>query len=158
VYASATGAVPAGFEFLESAAPRVVASQVLSDGGHAERSPMYHLLVLIDLRILRDCGLFESWESFLVEQLAGMERALAIMTHPDGELGLFNDSWLGEGPPAGRVSGVRLPDGLAALPETGYIRLSAGNDVVLFDCGPCGPDENPGHAHADFLSVEISVD
>jgi uncharacterized heparinase superfamily protein len=158
VYAAAAGQVPAAHEFLERAVPRIVASQVLADGGHAERSPMYHLLVLIDVRMLRDCGLFVgSWGPFLAERLAGMERALAIMSHPDGEIALFNDSWLGEGPAAASVSGVRVPDGRAELAETGYVRLAAGGDVVLFDCGPCGPDENPSHAHADFLSIELTV-
>ncbi|CAN0600307.1 unnamed protein product, partial [Laminaria digitata] len=43
------------------------------------------------------------------------------------------------------------------LPDTGYVRLGQGGDSVVFDCGACGPDDNPGHAHADFLSVEATV-
>ena len=29
--------------------------------------------------------------------------------------------------------------------------------MAIFDVGPCGPDENPAHAHADFLSTELSI-
>jgi hypothetical protein len=135
---------------------RSVAQCVLADGGHAERSPMYHLLALLDLRILRACGLE-------FEFVAKMETALRIMTHPDGEIALFNDSWVGEAPPPSElIPPGEIPE-IATLEKTGYTRLGRGGDTgrsgdaVIFDHGPCGPDDNPAHAHADFLSVEISV-
>lgn len=129
---------------------RSVAQCVLADGGHAERSPMYHLLALLDMRILRALGL----ESEIV---AKMETALRVMTHPDGEIALFNDSWRGEAPPPSELIDPGEIPGIASLDETGYTRLGGGGDAVIFDHGPCGPDANPAHAHADFLSVEVSV-
>ena len=44
----------------------------------------------------------------------------------------------------------------AALGESGYIRLENDQTVVLFDAAPIGPDYQPGHAHADALSFELS--
>jgi hypothetical protein len=41
------------------------------------------------------------------------------------------------------------------MPDAGYARLVAGEFSGVFDAGPSGPDDNPGHAHADFLSLEI---
>ncbi|MHA1108383.1 MAG: heparinase II/III domain-containing protein, partial [Alphaproteobacteria bacterium] len=129
---------------------RTVAQCVLADGGHSERSPMYHLLALLDMRILRACGL----EPETVEK---MEAALRVMTHPDGEIALFNDSWFGEAPPQSQIIPPDETTETATLVETGYTRLGHGGDAVIFDHGPWGPDDNPAHAHGDFLSVEISV-
>ena len=124
-----------------------VAQCVLADGGHAERSPMYHLLALLDVRMLGVLGM----DSAIVTK---MEAALRVMTHPDGEIALFNDSWFGEAPPPSE--GVP-PAETATLEITGYTQLRRGGDAVIFDHGSCGPNGNAAHAHADFLSVEVSA-
>lgn len=139
-----------------------IEQQFLSDGGQAERAPMYHILSLLDLRILRDSGALAPDTQPLVEKAAtASEIAVAAMVHPDGEVALFNDSWLGEGPPAVEaVPGLDVRPELPTrhvLPDAGYVRLACGGDSVVMDFGPCGPDDNPGHAHADFLSLELSV-
>src|SRR5581483_9905432 len=57
-----------------------------------------------------------------------------------------------------RALGANAVDsGQHVLPETGYVRLGDDRDVLIFDCGPCGLDLQPGHAHADFLSAELSI-
>ena len=153
-------APPASLDFLRREVPASLRQQVLGDGGHAERAPMYHLLFLLDLRLFRASRLFASeWGPMLNDAIARMESALAAMTHPDGDIALFNDSWLGEAPKARAALGGAMPSsGRLVLGETGYVRLGGdAGDAVIFDCGPCGPDANPGHAHADFLSVELSV-
>ena len=158
VYAAGLGGVPPQWDFLEGAVRSVLARLVLADGGHAERSPMYHLLGLIDLRILIACALFGEQDMAALERIAArMETALATLTHPDGDIALFNDSWLGEGPPASRLLTAAAP-ATARLADAGYVRLGEGGDAVIFDCGACGPDDNPAHAHADFLAIEASVD
>jgi hypothetical protein len=146
-------ALPASIEHLRSlerGIARSIRQQVLPDGGHAERAPMYHALCVLDLMVLRACGIACD------DVLAAMKRALAVMSHPDGDIALFNDSWLGEAP---RASALAAPaaDGVMALPDTGYVRLGANGDAVIFDRGACGPDANLGHAHADFLAIEVSV-
>jgi hypothetical protein len=128
---------------------RTVAECVMPDGAHAERSPMYHVLGLIDLRILREMGYD------VADALARMEAALPAMTHPDGDISLFNDSWIGGAPRAADV--VPPTHTTQELEYGGYIKLAQGGDAVIFDCGKAGPDQNPAHAHSDFLSLELSV-
>ena len=161
-YACSLGGLPAAWRFLNNAVPACAESQILDDGGHAERCPMYHVLSILDLMVLADAGVLgpiatQKINSLLVQ----MQRALAAMMHPDGDIALFNDSWLGEAPPArtlvtGGAEGAG-DSGTLALEHSGYIQLRAGGNAAIFDCGACGPDDNPAHAHADFLAVELSV-
>ncbi|MBI5260652.1 MAG: heparinase II/III family protein [Bradyrhizobium sp.] len=154
LYRAALGQNTTRLGFLDRAIRRTLDQVVLSDGGHAERSPMYHALCLVDLRTLQAANSANA--PWLEAAISAMQSALGVMCHPDGDIGLFNDSWFGEAPSASELAPPAV-DGRVALPETGYVRLSGQNDAVIFDCGPCGPDSNPGHAHADFLSVEVSV-
>ena len=157
VYSCAAGALPAAWRFLNSALPASVESQLLGDGGHAERSPMYHALAIVDLMVLADAGTLDQAASKRIAGcLAQMRRALAAMTHPDGDIALFNDSWLGEGP-AARLLAEGDADGTLVLANTGYVQLRDGAEAAIFDCGACGPDDNPAHAHADYLATELSV-
>lgn len=122
---------------------------------------MYHSLVLEALLDLQNLG--AAYPGFLPDWAPVAERMLGwlrAMTHPDGEIAFFNDTAWGVAPPpcllfdyACRLS---LPAGAARLGESGYIRLENAESVVLFDAAPLGPDYQPGHAHADTLSFELS--
>ena len=162
-YAASLVALPPNWRLLNRSVPAVVARQVLADGGHAERSPMYHLLALFDLQLLADAGVLSPAATQAVaERLAAMRSALTTLTLPDGDIALFNDAWHGETPPA-RAFAALPPDDSAArgtkqvLPNCGYVQLRAADHAVVFDCGAGGPDDNPAHAHADFLAVEATV-
>ena len=129
--------------------------QILADGGHCERSPMYQARVLQVLRHLAaagDAGIRELVTPY-VERLA---KALAVLSHPDGGIALLNDSAFGVVPSASTPDGG-VPEGPFALPNTGYYgaRTGTGNYVVC-DAGPLGPDYQPGHGHADLFSFELS--
>lgn len=150
-----------------------LAEQTLGDGGHFERSPMYHATLLEDVLDLvqlaavlperlpaRDLDLWR-------EQAAAMLNWLTVMSHPDGRISFFNDAAFGIAPEltaltdyAGRLGFPLLDEPLARvvdLTDSGYCRLSAGDAVVLIDAAPIGPDYLPGHAHADTLSFEWSL-
>ena len=153
--------------------------QVLPDGGHFERSPMYHALFLEDLLdLVNAAGQWpmrvpaatqDDWR----ETASRMLGWLKTMTHPDGELALFNDAASGIAPDLAAlqayavrlgigpvVSGRALDCGearLTELPDSGYLRLEQPGAVALLDVAPVGPDYLPGHAHADTLSFELSV-
>ena len=160
VYACSLGALPVVWYFLNRAAPASVESQVLEDGGHAERCPMYHVLSMLDLMTLVDAQvLCPAASERIGSHLARMRRALPVMTHPDGEIALFNDSWIGEAPPARALVEDESGSGGSALvlDRSGYVQLRSGGDAAIFDCGPCGPENNPAHAHADFLAMELSI-
>lgn len=77
---------------------REIERQILPDGGHYERSPMYHLQVLEDLLDLqalsRATGRALSISAMLEQRIAAMARFARAILHPDGEIPLFNDSAL----------------------------------------------------------------
>lgn len=152
--------------------------QVLPDGGNFERSPMYHSIFFEDLLDLInaarawprqiDAAKTERWRSVA----EGMAAWLLGMTHPDGQIGLFNDAAFGVTPaPAGLAAYARRLDLSVAeplvstaervvmqqWPDSGYIRLAAENAVALLDVAPIGPDYLPSHANADTLSFELSL-
>jgi uncharacterized heparinase superfamily protein len=148
---------------------RELSEQVMADGGHFERSPMYHQIVLEDLLDLinlhRACDL--ECPSQWIETARRMLRWSRMMRHPDGEIAFFNDAAFGVAPVpeqvdayAGRL-GITCKDEVLSLSchleASGYARLEAGKAVLLADMAPVGPDYLPGHAHADTLSFELSL-
>jgi len=149
--------------------------QLLPDGGHFERSPMYHCIVVEDyldvLNLLRGFpGLVGAdVEDALAVAAARGLRFLAAIMAGDGRIPLFNDSAFGiAAEPAsllgyGRyVLGDRGPEpssgGRIELRESGYFGYRDGGESFIIDCGPIGPDYQPGHAHCDTLSFELCVD
>ena len=140
---------------------RELPEQLLADGGHVERSPMYQCRVLYVLLLLRAMGT-PAVRDLVGPYLAPAAEALAALTHPDGGIALLNDSAFGVHPAPGalvRAAGAS-PAGAGpfALAETGYYgaRTAAG-DYVVCDAAPLGPDYQPGHGHADLLSFELSL-
>ncbi len=130
---------------------RELPEQVLPDGGHYERSPAYHLVVLRDLLEVREAT-GEAWLDRPIERMTGFAAALA---RPDGRPALFNDGALDLAPELELPS---PPDGLAVFPETGYAVLREGRVWLAFDCGPPAPPFLPAHAHADALSFQLWID
>lgn len=124
--------------------------QVLADGMHFERSPMYHNRVVHLLSWLEaiDGKAFGSW-------LKKTALAASSLHHPDGRIALFNDSAFGIYPEP------EMPEpnpGVFSLPDAGYYGARHKNgDYLLVDAGRIGPDYIPGHAHCDVLSFELSI-
>ncbi|RMH18929.1 MAG: heparinase, partial [Gammaproteobacteria bacterium] len=86
---------------------REVSEQILPDGGHFERSTMYHALALEDLLDL--INIFDCYRdaldvrqntllSWWRDRASRMLDWLLLMCHPDGEIGLFNDAAFGVAP------------------------------------------------------------
>lgn len=156
-----------GRDLLESE----IEEQCLEDGGHFERSAMYHTFVLEDLL---DCiNLYQCYRRDLPNWVRptamAMRTWLEVMRHPDGEIPFFNDAAFGMAPTpvqldeyADRLGAPGSADrtlerpvhGLAA---TGYTRVEVGPVVAFLDIAPIGPDYLPAHAHADTLSFELSL-
>lgn len=149
-----------------------LAEQVLTDGGHFERSPMYHAIILGDVldlaNLARACAgsVVPEVEDALRAMVSKMLHWLAAMTHPDGGIGFFNDAALGIAPDYAELVVYAAGLGFAAPPNSsileelgasGYLRLTVGKAVALLDVGPVGPNYLPGHAHADTLSFELSL-
>jgi hypothetical protein len=140
--------------------------QFLLDGGHVERSPMYHALLvhgLLDLvNVLPE---EDEIRVRLVERMPGLLQFLAALRHPDGEIALFNDAAFGIAAPPGAIFeyatrlGFKPPLAAAgSFPVTGYHVFRKAGDALIVDAGPIGPDYVPTHAHGDMFSFELSLD
>ncbi len=151
---------------------RELPEQILSDGGHFERSPMYHSIILedlLDLYNLACANRIEDRYEFrrLPHLTKSMRNWLAVMTHPDDGPSFFNDTAFGI---AGsrkdleayakrlRLSKISGPsEDTYHLAASGYVRVNNGDMTAILDLAAIGPDYLPGHAHADTLSFEMSV-
>ena len=149
-----------------------IREQVLADGGHFERSPMYHAIFLEDLLDLLNLAnafhdvipneTVEYWRKTAGKMLHWLDG----MTHSDGEIAFFNDAALGVVPNPSKLFAYaeRLSVGFERVNarvthfiDSGYLRLSEKNALAIFDVAKIGPDYLPAHAHADTLSFELSL-
>ena len=170
-----------------------LAIQVLPDGGHYERSPMYHLIVLNLVAETVACLQNAGWSipDTISEPLHRMLQFAENIRLSSGLFPLWNDaaynvinpldeivSWvsqlLGKSPThptddlhkcllrAAKILPVRpTPLSLfklmsSSFPNSGYYILRNRHGVeIAFDCAPPGPNELPGHAHADCLTIDV---
>lgn len=141
--------------------------QVLPDGGHFERSPMYHLHVMEDFYILSEllepplaCARMRSTCRRMAEYVRWMR-------HPDGEIPQFNDAaqhavaspeWMLQLCRDYQQLDIQTgrPNGLKHFSDSGIVVWHDPTWSLFFDVGVVGPDYQPGHAHADTLSLELS--
>lgn len=145
---------------------RELQEQILADGGHFERSPTYHAIILEDvLDILNISACYKndmhtSWTDTARAMLVWMEG----MCRPDGAMILWNDAAGGTHPTphdvrcyARRLGAIAPPlnDWGCILPATGYACMAQKNAYLWFDAAPIGPDYIPGHGHADTLNIEL---
>jgi Heparinase II/III-like protein/Heparinase II/III N-terminus len=133
---------------------RELPEQILGDGGHYERSPVYHALVLRDLLEVRAA----LGSSELDQTIARMERFAGWIARPDGSPALFNDGGVDLAPDISEHLGPP-ESGFSVFEETGYAVIRDGSSRWLaFDCGVAAPPYIPPHAHADALSFQLWLD
>ncbi len=142
--------------------------QVLPDGGHFERSPMYHAIALGDLLevvALHRC-VGREVPAPVLARLDAMIAALGVLSRGDGSLHLFNDSADGIAPSrawldamARHVRGRPVPDpaGELRLDQAGFFGWCdpVAGERLLVDVGEPGPAYQPGHAHCGMLGFEV---
>lgn len=171
----ATGhrALRIGMRLLE----RELAEQVLDDGMHFERSPMYHTQMTSDVvdlfELLAQTG--DPVPPLLARSARAMTDFLARSLHPDSDVPYFNDAtasfFLRPAEVAARGADVCARFGLVPRPaapdadapageidplrHSGLFFCTQGDLRVVFDAGNVGPDYQPGHAHCDTLAYEI---
>lgn len=137
---------------------RIIRSTVLADGMQVERSAMYQGLTVMALRIFAACPFLSTATRELARERGdAAARAWLFLTHSDGDIALFNDSWIGEVPPPAtiiRPDSITLP---YALRDAGYFRLTSGSVEAIMDAGEIGPRWNPAHGHPDFLALEVDA-
>ena len=152
--------------------------QVLPDGGNFELTPMYHVIMLVDL-----LDLINLWAAYpnkvnviIVEKTKQvaikMLGWLKAMSHNDSEISFFNDAAFGIAPKSSVVfeyaAKLRFHNSLANsvgtvsltifnLENSGYVSVKSGEYSLIADLAQVGPSYQPGHAHADTLSYEFSL-
>jgi uncharacterized heparinase superfamily protein len=147
---------------------REVPEQILPDGGQFELSPMYHILAVEDMLDLVNIAERYGFNGIAVEwrnRIPAMLLWLKGMTHPDGNIAFFNDAAFGVAPDNAEILAYANRLGIEGVPsikslmhfkDSGFVRMTAGEFVLIADFGRIGPDYLPSHAHADTLSFELS--
>ncbi len=148
--------------------------QILDDGGHFERSTMYHAIIFEDLLDLINISntyssKFKDWKNEIVfwkKTAKQMGDWLKGMLHPDGEISFFNDAAfkihtepkkLFEYSKKLKINIDKKNKEINFFKNSGYIKVSKKNMLIIIDVASIGPDYLPGHGHADTLSFELSI-
>lgn len=141
-----------------------VPEQILEDGGHFERSPMYHLILLF--RFLEalyylpsDSELYSLFLKTSKQMLGWIDQ----MSFQNGDLGHFNDSTDHQAYSKKQIEQMAQKCGISGysptiLSESGYRRFENENATLLVDACGIKPDYQPGHAHADSFSFILYSD
>jgi hypothetical protein len=142
--------------------------QFLADGGHFERSPMYHILVL--QRYLTAVNLLSAEggtpPEVIKQTAADATRFLRSLTPPDKRIPLLNDAAFDEFLPLTDclryAQNIGIDTGFPdqrrqSLSASGYYWLGDGENQMLVDGGPVGPSHLPGHSHNDMLSIMLWI-
>ncbi|AUD05542.1 alginate lyase family protein [Spirosoma pollinicola] len=147
-------------------------TQILADGGHDERSPMYHQLLLDRLLTVLLALRHDEWHTeltfvdFLIDKAHKMLIWLNATTFSNGDIPMVNDAAWSIAPTTAqlqakseRVLGNKHnPPSITELNESGYRMFRRSRYELVADVGPIGPDHQPGHAHADTFSFVLYVD
>lgn len=142
--------------------------QVLPDGGYAERTAQYHLVVLHDALLALALQRARGRALGIGPILARMLRWMEWVRRADGTFPWLNDA-APDGLPslpviralskiAEVVPAAGLPPAIIELPDTGWTILREDGHELLFEHGIIGPEHQPGHGHADTLSFELVWD
>ena len=142
---------------------RELKEQVLNDGMHYERSPMYHLIILEKLMDALNFAKAtnDDLESTLKSYAVRMT-GLAINWEDLDRIPMMEDSAYGIALDVPKILGYakRLlkkdyPSKCRELKDSGYRKLINDNFTLFANVGPISPAYQPGHAHADELNFEF---
>ena len=152
-----------------------VEEQIRPDGGHYERSAMYHAIVLQDmLDVLglsaSSIGLMSANDiAALVRHAGNALSYLEDLTFPAGRLPMFNDSVAGIAPETAALRSYAramlplpappIPSDTALIdkPDTGFFGYRHDAEMLLIDGGAPSPSYQPGHSHCGLLGFELVV-
>ena len=142
---------------------RELKEQVLTDGMHYERSPMYHLIVMerlldaLNFSIATGDDLNSTLGSYAV-RMTGLAMNWAELNR----IPMMQDSAYDIAltvPEVLKYSKCLLGDDYPSksndLKDSGYRKLNKDNFSLFTNVGTIGPSYQPGHAHADELNFEL---
>jgi uncharacterized heparinase superfamily protein len=133
--------------------------QVFADGGHYERSWMYHSIILGKVLLLIDTISQSTWarinEGPLREVAARMLGWLRAFQLDNNSLACINDSTEGITPgpqvyfKVGGQLNIKCPE--AKLQESGFRKMRIPDMEIVADVGNISPSYQPGHYHSGML-------
>jgi hypothetical protein len=148
-----------------------IKEQFNADGGHYERSPMYHAIALEDLMDLYQISsVFDGRidQGFLTDKISRAFSFLRAMTFSNGEIALFSDSALNIAASLksldhywNKISQYGACDSHQTtqyFPQTGFISVEKDNTKLIVSVGNPAPNYQPGHTHCDVFSYELYHD
>lgn len=138
-----------------------LSEQILADGAHYERSPMYHSILLAKLLVCIDISKRnDRFDTTILPYLEKIAREMLgwiqEFSFPDGSWALMNDAAHDIAPNtnqlirAGEFLGIHPIKG--TLLSSGFRKLRGKDWEALINVGNIRPSYQPGHAHADMLS------
>jgi uncharacterized heparinase superfamily protein len=147
--------------------------QYLPDGAHYELSPMYHIILLDRMLTVYQCLKTSpapaprrpadppKITTTLGQSLSRQLGWIIAFATKDGRYAQFNDGTEGIAPtvPAvlKRAAQLKLEPSPVHLNACGYRRWSTGLYDLWIDAAAIGPNDIPGHAHADNLNFELHL-
>jgi len=149
--------------------------QIQSDGGHHERSAMYHAIALHDMLDVLSLAIGsadvipDSAVAKLTQQAESALAYLEDLTFPGGRLPLFNDSVAGIAPRVDALRAyaraisplldTRAPPAVALISktDTGFYGYRSDAEMLLIDGGGPSPSYQPGHSHCGLLGFELVI-
>lgn len=143
---------------------RELRKQILLDGMHFERSPMYHLIITqrlldaLNFSVASRSDLTGTLRKFVLRMISFYKNWSDINGIP-----AFHDtarnyiSWTETERYAIRILGKDKFSEIqkAKLSASGYRNLICGDFLLIANVGSISPDYQPGHSHAEELSFEI---
>lgn len=137
-----------------------LSEQILNDGAHYERSPMYHAILCS--RLLGLYGIMNSDcadKSFVLDNLKSMSCWLYTITRSGTIFPCLQDSTIGIAPDLDvlfaelKLAGIELVT--KALGDSNYRIFELEEFFCIINVGEMSPAFQPGHAHADVLSFVL---
>lgn len=139
---------------------RELNEQILGDGAHYERSPMYHSIILGKLLLCIDIAESNREKNLFLlnilknkaSKMLGWINAFAF---PDGSWALMNDAAENIAPTTTQLNStaelLNIHWKKSTLTESGYRKINGNNWELIMNVGNVTPAYQPGHAHADML-------
>ena len=141
--------------------------QILADGGHFERSPMYHQVILFKLldclNLVRNNNDFAAYnfEQILISYAEKMLNFLQNITFENGDIPLVNDAANNIAPTTNQLlkytNQLNISPQENDLAESGYRKFENDTFELFIDVGDIAPDYQPAHAHCDTLSFVLYI-
>lgn len=142
--------------------------QILNDGGHYERSPMYHSIILerllLCVDVIKSNSYFDNGDlmNILSDTCSAMIGWLESFTFSDGSWSLINDAAIGIGLSTNALkrigSKLNIESSYSDLKTSGYRKLKSNDLEILVNVGEVSPKYQPGHSHSDILSFYLWSD